>query len=181
MYEPIFNAKELACYIKGKYQAREKTKKTKEIEQISPIKLQKALYLCFAYWAGFVNKGKIDKVIPDSESDILFDDEIQAWAYGPVVPTVYFLNKDRELLYNTEEEEDTVYNTICKKILDNAFLKETIDSLLDDIFQISDFKLVSICHMDKSWQRHFHSEQDTHNEEIPKSEIIDEYTRKSFI
>lgn len=170
----LFEAKDLACYIKGEYD-----KYTKGTKAITPIKMQKALYFCFAYWAGFVRKGKIDNQILSSENELLFDDRIEAWAYGPVVPSVYFNEKLPDFLkikrLETEAREkvEVILNS-------NDFLKETIDSILNDVFEISDFKLVSISHMDKSWQNHFSSTDSKHNEEIPKEEIINEYTAKEF-
>ena len=50
----IFDAKELASYIKYKYSILP----NKISQEISPLKLQKSLYFCFAYWGGFVRKGK---------------------------------------------------------------------------------------------------------------------------
>lgn len=170
----IFEAKDLACYIKSKYE--EFTEYTKEI---TPIKMQKALYFCFAYWAGFVKKGKIDNQVSSNENELLFDDKIEAWAYGPVVPSVYFNEKIPDFLKIKKLEEDAI-NRVEVVLNNNGFLRETIDSILQDVFEISDFKLVSISHMDKSWQNHFSSADSKHNEEIPKEEIINEYTAKKF-
>ena len=47
----ILKAKELAQYISEYY--KEHTGK-----DISPVRLQKTLYFCFAYWGGFILKGK---------------------------------------------------------------------------------------------------------------------------
>lgn len=166
--EPIFSAKDFACYIKEKYS--DYTNHTKEI---TPIKLQKSLYFCLAYWGGFVNKGRIDKVI-EEQSNLLFSDRIEAWAYGPVIRDVYFAQ--------TEDDEKTEKS--IKKVKEimkqNSLLEETINSILSDLFEISDFKLVSISHMDSSWKNHFHDEDEQHKEEITHKEIIDEYTAKSF-
>lgn len=170
----IFEAKDLACYIKAKY--FEYTKGTKEI---TLIKMQKALYFCFAYWAGFVNKGKMDNQISQDQNDRLFADDFEAWAYGPVVPEVYFNERDAMFFRTKKEEQDAVKRV--EVILDNnSILKETIDSLLNDIFEISDFKLVSLSHVDKSWQNHFDTYTKKHNELIPPEEIINEYTTKKF-
>lgn len=47
----ILKAKELAQYISEYYE--DKTNK-----KIFPVRLQKTLYFCFAYWGGFIIKGK---------------------------------------------------------------------------------------------------------------------------
>lgn len=169
----ILKAKDFACYIKNKY--REYSENTKEI---SPIKIQKALYFCFAYWAGFVKKGIIDQQIDKDENEILFDDRIEAWSFGPVVPNVYFKERDSSTL-NSEDEEETI-KQVETILNDKLLLRETIDSILQDIFETSDFKLVSRSHMDKCWQNHYNASSEKHNEEIPKKEIVNEYTTKEF-
>lgn len=170
----IFEARDLACYIKRKYS--EFTENTKEI---TPIKMQKALYFCFAYWAGFVNKGKIDNQLPENVNNILFDDRFEAWAYGPVVPKVYFDEK-AAMFFRTKEQEDEAVNKVEVILNNDDFLKGTITSVLDDVFSTSDFKLVSVSHTDKCWQNHFNATEKRHNREIPKEEIINEYTTKNL-
>lgn len=170
----IFDARDLACYIKMKY--KDFTKNTKEI---TPIKMQKALYFCFAYWGGFVNKGKIDNQIPSDENNILFDEKFEAWAYGPVVPSVYF-NEKTSMFFRTKGQEQDAVERVEVILNDNDFLKDTLDSILTDVFNTSDFKLVSISHQDNCWKNHFNATEPKHNNEIPKEEIINEYTTKSL-
>lgn len=170
----IFEAKDLACYIKRKYS--EFTKSTKEI---TPIKMQKALYFCFAYWAGFVNKGKIDNQLSEDVNNILFDDKFEAWAYGPVVPKVYF-NEKTAMLFRTKAQEDEAVSRVEVILNNDDFLNGTISSVLEDVFSTSDFKLVSVSHMDKCWQNNFNATESKHNREIPKEEIINEYTTKNL-
>lgn len=170
----ILEAKDLACYIKKEYE-----KYTQGSRKITPIKMQKALYFCFAYWAGFVNKGKIDKQISNDENEVLFNDRIEAWSFGPVVPNVYFNERDA-MLFRKKSQEDEAVKKVEVIFEQNPILAETINSLLQDLFQISDFKLVSRSHMDKAWQNHFNPTASKHNETIPKEEIINEYTTKEF-
>lgn len=170
----IFEAKDLVCYIKEKYS--EFTNNTKEI---TPIKLQKSLYFCFAYWAGFVGKGKIDGSIDENTNSFLFADKFQAWAYGPVVPDVYF-DENNKLLFKLKSQIEKSSNKVKQILANDDILKETLDSILEDVFEISDFKLVSLSHMDNSWQNHFNESDLKHHEEIPHLEIINEYTAKKF-
>ena len=163
----IFDAKQLAGYIAHKY------KKEKGVE-ISPIKLQKSLYFLFAYWGGIIRKSKEnpDYVEEDlsSQNEILFDNDIEAWVYGPVVPDVYKA-KDIEKYYS--EGEDIFSG--------NKFLHETIDSILSDVFSIADFKLVSISHEDLCWQKKFDPKDLFHNNKINKEDIITEYATRECI
>lgn len=158
MSKGIVSAKELACYIIDYY--REKFGK-----EISPIKLQKSLYFCFAYWGGFVRKSKLaDTEITINKSDWLFDEEIEAWVYGPVVPDVYH---DTNLMSNKNEN---LFNG-----LDD--IKEFINGVLDDILNVSDFKLVEVSHSDNCWKNNFDPSSERHNAVIDKEDIISEYAK----
>ncbi len=158
MSKGIVSAKELACYIIDYY--IEKFGK-----EISPIKLQKSLYFCFAYWGGFVRKSKLaDTEITINKSDWLFDEDIEAWVYGPVVPDVYH---DTNLMSNKNEN---LFNG-----LDDV--KEFINGVLDDILNVSDFKLVEVSHSDNCWKNNFDPNSERHNVVIDKEDIISEYAK----
>ena len=142
-------------------------------KNISPIKLQKSLYFTFAYWAGFVGKSQKEGYVEEqiSLSPYLFEEEFQAWTYGPVLPSIYNKYKDSKL-----EIIDKVPEELCS----NDTLKEAIDSILNDTFEISDFKLVALSHEDKSWQKYYDEEDLNHNKVIKREDIFNEYTEKSF-
>lgn len=163
----LLNVKDLACYICHQYKEESTISK-----DISPIKLQKALYFLFAFWGGFIRKGKNSNVEQQIDLDEnLFDELIEAWVYGPVVPDVFSDYKNGKI-----DCESVDYNSIFSMY--PTVLKETIDSLLHDIFRISDFKLVSLSHEDKCWSRNFIENQSPHDKEIPKNEIIEEYASR---
>ncbi len=164
----ITNAKSLAVYIKDRYIKYSKGK------EISPIRLQKALYFCFAYWGGFVRRGKnankeLSEIDTNELDEILFNDEIEAWVYGPVVPDVYRACKDGTLEESRISEE---------KVFTNEEIKGYINGILDDLFEISDFTLVDIAHRDKAWNNNFDFKELMHNNSIPKEQIIEEYATK---
>lgn len=156
------NVKELAAYIQKKH-LREKQK------NISPIKLQKSLYFLFAYWGGIVRKSRLyPSIVEENYGDfdeILFNDNIEAWVYGPVVPVVYretnIANFYNVNMFNGKEK-----------------LKEFIDGLLEEIFEVNDFTLVNISHNDKAWKNNFSYQDSIHDYIIPKEEIIREYATK---
>lgn len=158
MKKGIVSAKELACYIIDYYN-------NKFSKDISPIKLQKSLYFCFAYWGGFVRKSKMNETeVTINKSDWLFDEKIEAWVYGPVVPDVYHdsnLENNKNLnLFNQEED-----------------VKDYIDGVLDNILSVSDFKLVEVSHSDNCWKKNFNPNSINHNVEIDKEDIIQEYAK----
>lgn len=170
MENGLIDARKLACYISKKYDDY-----SNHTEKISNIKLQKTLYFLFAMWGGFIEKSKrSESELKTALSSILFDNEIQAWVYGPVVPDVFFANKEGHIDGSLFDETD--FFTEDKKLL-----KETIDSIMNDIFAVSDFKLVSISHEDKCWQDHFDPLDIEHKEVIPKEEILNEYATRECI
>ena len=159
------NVKELAAYIQKKYY-EEKQK------EISPIKLQKTLYFLFAYWGGTVRKSKLyPKSVEEDFSkfnEYLFDEDIEAWVYGPVVPVVYHeKNLQRyfkEDLFNGKEQ-----------------LKEFIDGLLKELFEVSDFTLVELSHNDNAWKKHFSYDDEFHNNSISKEDKVIPLSAAMFI
>lgn len=158
----IFSALDLASYIKYKYS----NMNDRISDEISPLKLQKSLYFCFAYWGGFVRKGKNKKSEIDlKDSEYLFDERIEAWVYGPVIPDVYH-SKNIEI----SDKRDI--------FIGKEYIKEFIDGLLNDILSVSDFKLVEASHNDECWKRNFRKSEFFHNNEIPKEEIIKEYAKQ---
>lgn len=159
----------LALYIKSKYLEYEKNVNKKII---SPIKLQKSLYFLFAYWGQYIRKNKENKdsveVDYSSFNEWLFNDRIEAWTYGPVVPEVFMYERSGLL----EKEPDIDY------LKDEDIKKEFIDNLLEQLFEIDDFGLVRISHEDECWKRNYLESDEKHNREIPKEEIINEYASK---
>lgn len=159
----------LALYIRKKYLEYEKNV-NKRI--ISPIKLQKSLYFLFAYWGQYIRKNKEnqDSVEVDysNYSEILFNDRIEAWTYGPVIPEVFIAEKAG--LLDKKIEENYLEEDIIKK--------EFIDNLLEQLFEIDDFGLVRISHEDECWKKNYIESDEKHDREILKEEIINEYSSK---
>ena len=166
------SAIKLAAYIRKSYIDNQKDIINREI---SPIKLQKSLYFLFAYWGVYVrsNRNNKDSVEVDYSSyrDYLFNEDIQAWTYGPVIPKVYKAQKeDCKELKNVED------NYLEDKIV----LKEFIDGLLPQLFEIDDFGLVRISHEDDCWKKNYNPQDIKHNRVIDKEDIINEYITKAF-
>lgn len=159
----ILRVKELAQYISEYYEEKKQ-------KSISPVRLQKTLYFCFAYWGGFVAKGKLfqgkdTEIDVSNYSEYLFDEKIEAWVYGPVVKDVYHETNLQQY------HNDNLFNG-------DIFLQSFIDGVIDDTMEVNDFKLVDISHQDRSWINNFNYDEEYHNNEIPKEKIIEEYARK---
>ena len=159
----MYNVKEFAAYINDIYFNNFNKK-------ISPVRLQKTLYFCFAYWGGFVRKGKIlqdsDKLEIDvtNYDEYLFNARFEAWIYGPVIPEVY--------------HEQNIERYYKENLIKDEFVKEYIDDLLEDINGVSDFRLVDISHKDQAWINSFDFNEENHSREINKEDIISEYIQR---
>ncbi len=111
-------------------------KAAQEGEPITPLKIQKLVYLAYA---NALIKG-----------DKLFNEDIQAWANGPVVPSLY--QQLRKYGYNPITED--YYKVNINKLLTDL---DGIVPLLDEVFNEyaprSAFELVAITHNDGAWSR----------------------------
>ena len=157
-----FNVIDIANYISIQY-------KNIYHSLISPLKLQKVLYLIFAEWGSFVRNSinNLESVEIDlsNYNEYLFDSKFEAWMYGPVLPEVYYTFE-----MNENQKIEDIFNTDEKK-----YVQSFIDDFAETLFKISDFRLVDITHEDNCWKKHFHKEKNYHNETISKEEIIKEY------
>ena len=158
----IFKALDLAKYLNYLY-------KNKYSRNISPLKLQKVLFFLFGEWGAFVSKSENSEIDGDwknlkSLGRYLFDDEIQAWIYGPVVKNVY------ENFNNETMTKEELFDTDEKK-----YVGEFIDDLSNELFRLSDFRLVELTHEMKCWINNFSEDDLYHNNTIDKDEIINEF------
>jgi len=158
----ILNIDEFTQYIKTIYRRR-------YLKEISPIKLQKSLYFCFAYWGGFISSSQGSENATNL-SPYLFDATFEAWSYGHVLPRIY-QQEQRNASSREVTEEELFRDT-------DDIVRDTVNSLLDDLFEISDFKLVNISHADKCWQNSYNYDDARHNGRINCEDIIREYSYK---
>lgn len=56
------------------------------VENVTPKKLQKLLYYCFAWHLALTAENNSEEEL---EASLLFNYEFEAWAHGPVIPEVY--------------------------------------------------------------------------------------------
>lgn len=117
-------------------------------ESLTPLKLQKILYLAQGWSYVWDNKP-------------LFDDEFEAWQYGPVNVEVYNYFK----VYGRGEipEEEGVNYIYADE---NA--KETIEAVWDNYARFSAFDLVELTHNQEPWKNAYSSGRTIKNREIKK-------------
>ncbi len=122
----------------------------KEREGVTNLKLQKILYLAQAYFLAKLGKP-------------LFADPIEAWEFGPVVPSVYHKLKKYKSNPIIIEEDKT-------KILEED--KETLKKVWEAFGGYSASRLVDITHAHTPWKEAYTSS----NKEISNKAIGEYYT-----
>lgn len=100
-----------------------------------PVKLQKMLYFLY-----------LDYLKQTGEK--LFDDDFEAWIYGPVLPKVFYYIKNYG--FNFEIEEGTNFFEISD-LSDNK-TRKFIDKNIKKYLQLSSFDLVEMAHETEPWK-----------------------------
>ena len=156
----IFSALDLAKYLNYLHNEKKGC-------NISPLKLQKVLFFLFGEWGAFISNSKKSKGDWSNLTryrKYLFNEDIEAWLYGPVVREVYnkFNNEtlSDDKLFHTEEEK---------------YARDFINDLANELFNLSDFRLVELSHELKCWQSNFLENEPIHNNVIDKEQIISEF------
>lgn len=167
---------ELAGYVSKKYHD--------EYEyEISPLKLQKTMYLLFAMWGGNARLANNDIQDPDTDDEknklveynqlfdeLLFEPNFEAWKYGPV---------DRMLYREYREGNLAKVDELC---IEDSIAASTIISFIDSIcsqtFKINDFALVDLTHKDVAWQSKFNENDTNHCTTMNSECIIHEYASR---
>jgi len=140
------SATEIAIYLINK------TANNEGGELLSNLKLQKLLYYSQAYYYA-------------KYETPLFNEEILAWHYGPVIPMVY--HKYKSFGKSGIPAEDKEVRLLEKE-------KDMIDEVFDYFGQFSALKLVDMTHSEKPWQ------QTELNQEITL-DVMGQYFKKQLV
>ncbi|WP_157456217.1 Panacea domain-containing protein [Carnobacterium maltaromaticum] len=139
-------------------------------KNLTPLKLQKSLYLLYAFYGA--TYGSIGN---DTETDMslnypkrLVNVKFEAWQYGPVVREVYTKHKND----GYKNCEDT-FKAISNEEKDAV---KFIDELFMQIDEISDFGLVDRTHQDDSWKDAYATGSKT--APIDNEKLVKEYLEK---
>lgn len=97
--------------------------------QITTMRLQKLVYYCYAW-----------SLVWDETP--LFNDRIEAWVNGPVVPNLYYAHRGMF-------EVKKFHNGETSKITGNK--KETIDKVLESLNDKSTKWLIDLTHLEAPW------------------------------
>lgn len=143
-------------------------------KNISPLKLQKSLYFLFAYHGAFYRNKDEEGVFEGSSgasNKYLFDAEIEAWKYGPVIREVYRAQKYEN--YYTQDAD--LIEQAVQEISQNAEIHKFIDKMFSQIDAVTDFDLVNRSHEDDSWKDVY---EEGKSNPMDKEQIISEYSTK---
>lgn len=142
----------------------------KHLHNPTPLKIQKAMYFLWAFYAA--TYGNIDYNNASEFSEIdkypkeLFDADFEAWRYGPVLGDVYskYKNDDECIHQNVEPRHIGMRGDVWS----------FIDDLVKQIDNVNDFCLVLRSHQDNAW-RNAYQERSLHtsmsNEQIKEDYV----------
>ncbi len=132
-----------------------------KISDLTPMKLNKLAFLCQAWNLAFNDR-------------VIFTDDIEAWKYGPVVPSIYQDYKyfgDKAIGISDNINSKNVYNLIPESVL------STLNYVMDNYGKgYSGPNLSTITHKKGSpWDKTYHNGL---KNKIIKPELIKEYYKQ---
>lgn len=114
--------------------------------QVTALKLQKIIY----YVAARFFKEK---------SIHLFDERIEKWRFGPVVPSVYHTFKGRgygviskPIARFVKDGDEVISKSFDESVID-CNDRVIIDPVIDQLVELPAFKLVDMTHKEEAWKR----------------------------
>lgn len=141
----------------------------KEGVTITPMKLIKIIYIAYGWALG-------------AENIRLFDEEIEAWKYGPVIPSVYheFKHFGSAPIVNFLSQEYNPFedlNAHAPKIPENnEDVLEVLELVWDLYKDKSATRLMSMTHQQGTpWYKIWNEDNKRMNEEIPPEQIKTHY------
>ncbi|MDO8059413.1 DUF4065 domain-containing protein ['Crotalaria aegyptiaca' phytoplasma] len=104
-------------------------------KKINKTKIQKLLYYAQGYYLAQYNK-------------VLFPDAIEAWPYGPVIPSVYAetLKQEFQKQYYLDFSSQMTNFPISEE------QKAILEQVFDDFGQLSDVQLIEKTHEESPWK-----------------------------
>lgn len=138
--------------------------------EMTPLRLQKTLYFIFAFYGA-----TLGKLSPENQEEnkfegsanypkYLFEECFEAWQYGPVLKSIYTINKyNQEEILEAEEWEP-------KDEKDRA-IYDLIEQVVKQTDEMGDFTLVERTHEDTTWKNAFKSSYKS----MDRDSIIEEY------
>ncbi|AXK51765.1 Panacea domain-containing protein [Spiroplasma alleghenense] len=130
-----YDVKNIANYVINYfYENSDKLKNNEEnfeILEINNLKMQKVLYFLYGFFYS-------------ETREELFDVEFLAWKLGPVIKSIYEINKNATENNGYRNIPKDTYCEFAKKIEDED--KKLINQILDNLMEISTWALVELSH-----------------------------------
>ena len=142
-----------------------------EKQELDLLRLLKVLYFCFGYISARQTYNSAND--KPEKKKYLFNERIEAWALGPVIPDIYYyvrLYCDKN--YKITEVESNKVNSTQDRPTDKELsgIYEGVKEICESFFKIKSSDLVYITHKKGSpWDDYYDG---THSKEIPKDHII---------
>ncbi len=130
-----------------------------EGDSITHLKLQKLVYYCQAWHLVLLDRP-------------LFDEDIQAWIYGPVVPSLYKRFKDKGCQAIPHEDIKTEPVKIIPKES-----RDVMDQVLNVFMGMTATQLSKLTHDEDPWKNVYDPDDFGHRGIITKESMKDYYTQ----
>lgn len=129
---------------------------------ITPIQINKLVFFSHAWFLGIYEKP-------------LITETVEAWKYGPVIPSIYHM-------FKYHQKETIEYNEFYPEKLDKNFFTEDEKSVMDQVIgeysSIDGGSLISITHQEGSpWEQVY--QKGEHYTVIP-DDIIKKYYKEKY-
>ncbi len=134
-----------------------------EIELLlSNLKLQKLMYYCQAYHLAITDKP-------------LFKDDIQAWRYGPVVPSIY--EKYKEYKNNIISPSEIRRKDRTNNNLLNSLAVGIISQVLNGYGRLNAIRLMQMTHAEDPWKNAYNEGECS----VIRKEVMQKYYKKFLV
>ena len=141
------------------------------LDNPTQIKVQKTMYLLFAYYGATYGNLESDSSENDFEGQsypkYLFEPQFEAWRYGPVDYEIY--QNEKKNVY----EKDSTFPTTSLNEQENKNIQGFIKNIVSQTNNIDDFSLVDRTHQDNSWRLAY--KEDSSPTKMNADDVINEY------
>lgn len=143
----------------------------------SQLKIQKTLYLLFAFYGAtygkLINEENNSELDSNNYTPFLFEPNFQAWKYGPVDYDVYINFKKEEEKYKELKSIENILNEDLTEAGKRNIIT-FINNIINQTDEIDDYTLMDRTREDRVWSDSYKNKEKNMN---PYS-IIDEYYSK---
>lgn len=142
----------------------------------SQLKIQKTLYLLFAFYGAtygkLINDENNSELDSSNYTPFLFEPNFQAWKYGPVDYDVYINFKKEEKYKELKSIENKLNEELT--LSEKSNIIKFIDNIINQTDEIDDYTLMDRTREDEVWSDSYKNKEKNMNPYL----IVDEYCSK---